>query len=157
MVVFDKTGTLTQGKAAVASVSLLATGQPLAPALQPLTIATSNSTSQPSEAWGMLRVLRMLAAVESCSEHPLARAIVDHARTALAAAAPFPASPLAGSAATPMARPSPLGPGSPPPPSPFPAAAALGGSPQQQQQLLQAVGLQVLDFEAVPGRGVQCR
>jgi heavy metal translocating P-type ATPase len=56
-IVLDKTGTLTQGRPAVAAV------EP-APGVEPA------------------QVLRLAAAVEDLSEHPLARAIVDHAAAA---------------------------------------------------------------------------
>ena len=60
-VIVDKTGTLTEGKPAVVAIEVVA-----GPA--------SFSTSE---------VLRLAAAVENASEHPLARAIVDKAQAEL--------------------------------------------------------------------------
>ena len=75
-VVFDKTGTLTQGVPAVTGV------------------VTHGITEE--------EMLRLAAAVESRSEHPLARAVVDHAAgegIAIAAATDFEARPGAGARA----------------------------------------------------------
>jgi cation transport ATPase len=82
VVVFDKTGTLTRGKASVRSVALLQ------PHSLPQTTGSSggsntSTSSAGSGAWPMPRVMRMLLSVESHSEHPLARAIVEHAKSVL--------------------------------------------------------------------------
>ncbi len=66
-VVLDKTGTVTEGKPAVTDVVL-------APAL----VATGDGSSgaRPGES----SLLRLVASLETASEHPLAEAIVRHAR-----------------------------------------------------------------------------
>ena len=67
-VVVDKTGTLTEGRPAVVAVEL-ADGR-------------GGLTAE--------ELLRLAAAVENASEHPLARAIVDRARADLAGISPLP-------------------------------------------------------------------
>lgn len=68
-VVFDKTGTLTTGRAAVVGIE---SRNPLAPA--PGNAGRSNGESREN------MLLRLAAAVESPSEHSIAKAIVDEAR-----------------------------------------------------------------------------
>lgn len=67
-VVVDKTGTLTEGKPAVVAVELADT-------------YTGHTADE---------LVRLAAAVENASEHPLARAIVDKAKTKLAANGKLP-------------------------------------------------------------------
>jgi Cu+-exporting ATPase len=66
-VVLDKTGTVTEGKPAVTDVVL-------APAL--VAAGDGSPGASPSESW----LLRLVASLETASEHPLAEAIVRHAR-----------------------------------------------------------------------------
>ena len=66
-IVLDKTGTVTEGKPAVTDVIL-------APAL------VASSSYAESAAMDNARLLQLVASVESVSEHPLAEAIVRHAR-----------------------------------------------------------------------------
>jgi Cu+-exporting ATPase len=66
-VVLDKTGTVTEGKPAVTDVVL-------APAL--VAAGDGSPGARPSESW----LLRLVASLETASEHPLAEAIVRHAR-----------------------------------------------------------------------------
>ncbi|HEY9479378.1 MAG TPA: heavy metal translocating P-type ATPase [Gemmatimonadaceae bacterium] len=66
-VVLDKTGTVTEGKPTVTDVLL-------APALAPSADATGRATMDDA------RLLRLVASLETASEHPLAEAIVRHAR-----------------------------------------------------------------------------
>jgi Cd2+/Zn2+-exporting ATPase len=73
-VAFDKTGTLTRGELTVVGV-------------------------QPTDGLGSLDILRLAASLESRSEHPIGRAIVEHARqenVAFAGAAAFQALPGLG-------------------------------------------------------------
>jgi Cu+-exporting ATPase len=67
-VVVDKTGTLTEGKPAVVAVELAA--------------GYSGLTAS--------QLLRLAAAVENASEHPLARAIVEKARAGMTDVARLP-------------------------------------------------------------------
>ncbi len=66
-VVLDKTGTVTEGRPKVTDVVL-------APALVP---AVSDAPAAPMDEW---RLLRLVASLEMASEHPLAEAMVMHAR-----------------------------------------------------------------------------
>ena len=59
IMVFDKTGTLTEGRPAVVGVRSFQGAPP------------------------MEEMLHLVAAGESCSEHPLARALLAHARSTL--------------------------------------------------------------------------
>ena len=121
--VFDKTGTLTQGRCSVRSVVLL---QDRSNADSPSTVA-----SLPASLWNETRTMALLAAVEAGSEHPLARAMVQHATGVLAAS---------------------MTPKSAPPklvgPQPMPAEGV--GLPAG---ILGPVG----ELEAVPGRGLRCK
>lgn len=75
VVVFDKTGTLTEGKCRVTDLLLLAPGGS--------TGAAGTGMPGASSSWDMPHVLRLLLAVESGSEHPLGRAMVEYARAQL--------------------------------------------------------------------------
>ncbi|MDH3732090.1 MAG: heavy metal translocating P-type ATPase [Gemmatimonadota bacterium] len=65
--VFDKTGTLTRGRPAVVEVRTVRTGQ------------AEGSGDLPVGNASEMEVLRLAAAVEATSEHPLSRAIVSYA------------------------------------------------------------------------------
>ncbi len=69
VIAFDKTGTLTMGKPAVTDVTII-------PLIAPAHAAASRTVRQDQEDI----LLALAAAVESKSEHPLARAIVETAR-----------------------------------------------------------------------------
>jgi Cu+-exporting ATPase len=74
-VILDKTGTLTLGKPAVSDVLPLHFASPQ-------NAQSSDATSQPDAAPLTLdRVLQLAASVEHLSEHPLGRAVVEHARS----------------------------------------------------------------------------
>lgn len=146
VVVFDKTGTLTQGKASVASISLLALARTSTtpdrnrhgngtPKDAPNGVANGTNGTAPAatSSWGMPRVLRLLGAVESCSEHPLGKAIVEHAAAGLAGAGIVSGMSSCGSVDS--------------------RDNSEGGAAGEQGPLWG----EAQDFEAVPGRGVRCR
>ncbi len=66
-VVLDKTGTVTEGRPSVTDIVL-------APAL------VASATEGRAEPMDESRILRLVASLETASEHPLAEAIVEHAR-----------------------------------------------------------------------------
>ncbi len=82
MVVFDKTGTLTEGKPTVERVVLLGTAH-AATAASADTAHTAQDHSSvnggPRASDPLHQLLALLAAVEAGSEHPLAKAVVQHA------------------------------------------------------------------------------
>ncbi|MED6170352.1 Polyamine N-acetyltransferase 1 [Stylosanthes scabra] len=67
-VVFDKTGTLTVGRPVVTKV------------IAPSCLQNENSSQTEDNAWSDVEVLRLAAAVESNSVHPVGKAIVDAAQ-----------------------------------------------------------------------------
>jgi heavy metal translocating P-type ATPase len=84
-VVLDKTGTITRGKPAVVDVVLLAAQALSADAGQ--ASAAIPGEASPGSGPGRREALRLAAAAESYSEHPLARAVVEAAE---AEAVPIP-------------------------------------------------------------------
>ncbi len=88
VVLFDKTGTLTKGEPAVTDVAV--TGEPA---------GASGEDAEPAAASGETSVLRLAAAAEADSEHPLARAIVraaEHRGLTLPQATDFASHPAEG-------------------------------------------------------------
>ncbi len=69
-IVLDKTGTLTEGKPVVTNVF----------ALTPSGGSALTPSPSPSGERGERKLLKLVAAIERNSEHPLAEAIVDHAK-----------------------------------------------------------------------------
>ena len=69
-IVLDKTGTLTEGKPVVMNVF----------ALKPSGGSALTPSPSPSGERGERKLLKLVAAIERNSEHPLAEAIVDHAK-----------------------------------------------------------------------------
>ena len=77
-IVLDKTGTITEGKPGVTDVITSGTGMAGTPEADAPEAGTGAATS-PVGAWSEERLLRLAASLERDSEHPLGRAVVEHA------------------------------------------------------------------------------
>lgn len=81
--VFDKTGTLTHGKPQVIGVECVNDNRLVpgaVPGSVPAHVPTDSTTAEPALTSPVANLLRLAASAETYSEHPLGKAIVQHAR-----------------------------------------------------------------------------